>query len=334
MLGVLAKYFEDVSVLRRLLFAVVFLSPELPLFWGVVVEFATAGKVSKLSVTPDQVKAIVENIHALNSAAFTSDLSLEREIIFLSIPGRKPLGHILISNLKICEKCGSHLLIRKDRHSSVTIYDARLGTIPGAHLHKICQNLNCRLTQYYGYYTSGGNVVFNAGWESLQYFPSSRDTFFSLDIVQEVDANVLIGQLSFKQQAEIYNYNHNCVSSASARSEKYVYTTLHSRTCFCSTLESRQQMDRRRLEEAFLQYAVLRMASWYQDVEANTLSFHDGLPDVLSSLMPTFLNKFMENYSGVLLIWSQHWACSSMTIIDACFFFKAIIVQHLDAEKF
>ena len=41
MLGVLAKYFQDVSILRRLLFAVVFLNPELPLFWGVVVEFAT-----------------------------------------------------------------------------------------------------------------------------------------------------------------------------------------------------------------------------------------------------------------------------------------------------
>lgn len=217
MLGVLAKYFEDVSVLRRLLFAVVFLSPDLPLFWGVVVEFATSGRVSKLSVTPDQVKAIVENIHALNSAAFDSDQSLQREMIFLSIPGKKPLGHILISNLTVCEKCGSPLQVRKDRHSLVTIYDARLGSIPGAHFHKNCQNLNCRTIQYYGYYTAGGHVVFNSGWESLQYFSSSRDTFFSLDILQQADAHLLIGQLSFKQQADIYNYSHKCESSASAR---------------------------------------------------------------------------------------------------------------------
>ena len=216
MLGVLAKYFEDVCVLRRLLFAVVFLSPELPMFWGVVVEFATAGRVSKLSVTPEQVKAIVENIHALNSAAFDTDLLLQREIILLNIPGKKPLGYILISNLKICEKCGSPLQVRKDRHSSVTIYDARLGTIPGAHFHKICQNLNCNVIQHYGYYTAGGNVVINCGWESLLYFPSSRDTFFSLDILQQADAHVLIGQLSFKQQAEIYNYRHQYTSSASA----------------------------------------------------------------------------------------------------------------------
>ena len=36
MLGVPAKYFQDVSVLTILLFAAVFLSPELPMFWEVV----------------------------------------------------------------------------------------------------------------------------------------------------------------------------------------------------------------------------------------------------------------------------------------------------------
>ena len=52
MLGVLAKYFQDITVLRRLLLAVVFLSPELPMFWAVVLEFATEGKIQKSSVTP------------------------------------------------------------------------------------------------------------------------------------------------------------------------------------------------------------------------------------------------------------------------------------------
>ena len=90
MLGVLAKYFQDVSVLRRLLFAAVFLSPELPMFWEVVVEFATAGKVTKGSVTPDQVRALIENIQALNAAAFEGDDNLQKELIFLKIPGKKP----------------------------------------------------------------------------------------------------------------------------------------------------------------------------------------------------------------------------------------------------
>ena len=64
MLGVLSKYFQDTSVLA---FCSCFLSPELPMYWGVVLEFTTAGKIQKTSITPDQVKAIVQ---ALNSAAF------------------------------------------------------------------------------------------------------------------------------------------------------------------------------------------------------------------------------------------------------------------------
>ena len=107
--------------------------------------------------------------------------------------------------------------LRKDRNTLVTIYDARLGTIPGTHFHKICQNHSCKVVQYYGYYTIESHVVFNSGWESLEYFSSSRDTFFSLNILQQADAHLLIGQLSFKQQAEIYNYGHKYVSSASAR---------------------------------------------------------------------------------------------------------------------
>lgn len=41
---------------------------------------------------------------------------------------------------------------------------------------------------------------------------------------------------------------------------------------FCSNLESREQMDRRHLEEAFLQYAILKMASWYRGIKADKLT--------------------------------------------------------------
>lgn len=220
MLGVLAKYFDDVSVLRRLLFAVVFLNPELPMFCGVVVEFATAGKVTKASVSADQAKVIVENLQVLNSTPFVTDHSLQQELISLSIPGKNPLGYILISHSDTCVSCGSKLQIRKDRHAPVTIYDSKLGTIPGAHFHKLCSRRNCNVTQHYGYYTTKGGAVANSDWESYPYFASSRDTFFSVDLLKQIDAYVLIGQLSFKQQAEIYNYMHKYLGSSTVR---YVY---------------------------------------------------------------------------------------------------------------
>ena len=51
------------------------------MFWEVVVEFATAGKVTKGSVTPDQVRALIESIQALNAAAFKGNDMLQKELI-------------------------------------------------------------------------------------------------------------------------------------------------------------------------------------------------------------------------------------------------------------
>ena len=81
LLGVLAKYIQDVSVLRRLLFAAAFLSPELPIFLGLVVEFATSGNIYKSSITPELAKTLIENIQAFSAAAFESDHALQKEVI-------------------------------------------------------------------------------------------------------------------------------------------------------------------------------------------------------------------------------------------------------------
>ena len=65
-------------------------------------------------------------------------------------------------------------------------------------------------------------------------------------------------------------------------------------------LESRQRMDRRRLEEAFLQYALLRVASWYpSDIGIEELHMHDGLSQTLLSATPLFHKAFIQKYAGV-----------------------------------
>ena len=217
MLGVLAKHIQDVSVLRRLLFAVVFLSPDLPMFWGVVLEFATAGKVSKSSITPEQVRVLIENLQSFNAAAFETDDELQKRLIFLDAPGLKSIGLPLISQKSSCFVCGTILQLRKDRNAPIVIYDSKFGTIPGAHFHKFCPKRTCSFIQYYGYHTIKGEVIFDSDWKSLSYFVSSRDTAFSLQILQQAEANVLIGQLSFQQQADMYNYIHSYSQCSSAQ---------------------------------------------------------------------------------------------------------------------
>ena len=52
------------------------------------------------------------------------------------------------------------------------------------------------------------DIVFNQDWASLPYFMCSRETSFSMSLLQQFNAEILIGQISFKQCADIYNFLH------------------------------------------------------------------------------------------------------------------------------
>jgi len=210
MLTALAKSVRDTSVLRRLLFAWSNLPKEFPDAWKLAVEFATKGKVADLDRT--SLKLLLSNLEKLDASAFDSDDSLYLEL--LNKPATEPIGVVLIPKQSICGICGNKLAIRKDRPSHVVVYSHSLGTLPGSHFHKIC---SCATTQYYGYYTKkdSTDVYFDSDWESLPYFSSSRDTFISQGLMKQFDAEILLGQLSFKQCAEIYNELHKCSDSAS-----------------------------------------------------------------------------------------------------------------------
>ena len=225
MLHLIAKYIQDASVLRKLLFATVFLSPHLPEFWGLVVEFATAGKDAASSITPEQARALSENIQTLNSSAFDTDEKLFKELLQLELPTTKPLGIPLISDNNVCFLCGSNLLVRKDRPARMIVYDMSRGTLPASHFHKYCSRRMCSFTQYYGYYTKGGpqscQSIYNGDWQSLPYFVSSKETAFSMNLLKRLDAEIVIGHLSYKQRADIYNHVHS-YSSEDYHCQRYV----------------------------------------------------------------------------------------------------------------
>ena len=219
MLGLISKYIKDASVLRRLVFAVVHLSQDLPNFWGVVLEFATKGQESRSTISAEQAKMLVENMQELDAMAFSTDKKLMQDLMVLQVPKCKPLGLVLISANTKCLLCGLNLRLRKDRPASVIVYDKDIGTVPGSHFHKCCTNPTCGFTQYYGFYTIGGSVsdvAFNPDWASLPYFVSSRETVFSIHLLKQFNAEILIGQLSFKQCADVYNFLHEYTNNAVA----------------------------------------------------------------------------------------------------------------------
>ena len=216
MLAIVAKHLKDVSVLRRLRFAASYL-PEIPNFGGIAVEFATAGKVERNAIDADTAAAIVENIHTFDQKAFETDNVLFQQLYAWkpSVSGSgyfdKPLRMVLISPETECVLCGQPLSLRKDRPSSIVVYNDSSGPVPGTHYNKTCTSKVCTITQYYGYYTSGkatSQVFYNSNWKSLPYFISSSLTAFSMDMLKRVDREVLIGQLSYKQIADIFNHIH------------------------------------------------------------------------------------------------------------------------------
>lgn len=208
MLSTFSKYTEDVSVLRRLLFAVAQLPSDLPNLWELAVEFVMKDKCSS-SINAEIARVLAENLQELDSLAFESDQKLFCEL--LQFPLKKPLGLILMPSNITCVLCASKLQVRKDRPSSVVVYDDVMGAIPGSHFHKYCSNRSCGCTQYYGYYTisQSNQVHFNSEWQTLPYFVSSRETVFSMSLIRRFDSEVLLGQLSFKQCADIYNHLHS-----------------------------------------------------------------------------------------------------------------------------
>ena len=114
MLQAISKYTQDVSILRRLLFAVAPPPSDFPNLWEVAVEFATQGKQTGHKLTVENAKLLMENIQELDTLAFCTHRHLLEELIYTEGHLNKPLGVILMSHNDKCIQCGSKLQLRKD----------------------------------------------------------------------------------------------------------------------------------------------------------------------------------------------------------------------------
>ena len=212
MLAVCSKYSKDPSVIRRLTFAASFYPCSLPNYWQIVHSFCVAGKEERSTLTVQDAQMLVENLSLLDKDAYAYDQALTAEILQFKRQGSDvPLGVVLISGKKECHQCSSKLYLRGDRPSTVTIYDDQLGTIHGTHYTKHCRKRNCSVQQHYGYRTHGdsGAMIYDSEWSLLPYFLSSRETAICMEMLKRLDKEILIGQISYKQRADIYNAVHD-----------------------------------------------------------------------------------------------------------------------------
>ena len=95
----------------------------------------------------------------------------------------------------------------------MTLYTDNMGTVPATHYRKYCHNYRkgCTFTQHYSYHSisdDGAIVIYDNNWADLPYFVSTSKTAFSTTFLERYDAEILIGQVSYKQKSDIYNYYH------------------------------------------------------------------------------------------------------------------------------
>lgn len=202
---------SDPSVVRRLTFAAATLPVDTPGYWEVVTKFG----FKSLATVPStgEVQVLLENIKFLDHGTFDADSSLQKELIEQEGFEGHPLGIVLVSAKTRCKLCQGELQVRSDRPSYPVIYTNNLGTISGTHFRKYCQNnwKGCSFTQHYGFHSIGNDseVIYDCDSLDLPFFLSTHATAFQTKLLLTLTAEVLLGQLSYTQKTDIYNYVHN-----------------------------------------------------------------------------------------------------------------------------
>ena len=202
----------DAVVLRRLLFAGVQISKSTPGYSTIVNNFAF--QASEKKPNPDDTRVLLENLQFLNEKAFDTDKELLAELYMQEGFQGHPLGVVLVPTNSTCKSCGGNLKIRADRPSYLSLYTDEMGTVPATLFRKYCSNSHkgCTFTQHYSFHSfnnkENSETVADSDWDELPYFVSTSKTGFSLTFLERFDSELLLGQVSYKQKCDIYNYFH------------------------------------------------------------------------------------------------------------------------------
>ena len=211
---------DKVTFVRRLVYVVPQIPEDTPDRWNIIRDFSCHGVLGAESLTTGIVKTIASNMEYFERDAYHSDDQLKQELASFSNVRGIQLAVILISQKQKCMQCGNALSVRSDRPSQVTLYSERHGTLKATHFRKLCKSIKCSFVQHYGYHSSGSenHIRYDEDWQNHQWFLSTRETGFEISFLAKFDAELLIGQISYHQKAEIYNYLHEfCTSKNSSQ---------------------------------------------------------------------------------------------------------------------
>jgi hypothetical protein len=144
-----------------------------------------------------------------------------------------------------------------------------------------------------------------------EYFVSSSLTAFSLRTMREVDAQILIGQLSYQQIADMFNHIHHRSSKHHVQYASikrliinYYYIVLNDFYRALQPVFERYKLDRRRIELSHLQFAALQVSIWYpENFDRKKLPLHSNMDDTLSRITETYHGIFMEYYASKIILY-------------------------------
>ena len=174
--------------------------------------FAFATKGNKDAVKCDMVNA--ESFLALSSNLvslynLTGNEDLWKEVHDASLTeGMFGFGVVLLSEKGSCRLCSKQLTAKTSRVVNVVVYHETKGSFMGCRIPKVCSNRSCNLIQHYGYYTIGESKYYDEDWQQNDYLLSSGKTAFDLKLLRKFEVEILLGKLSFKEKADIYNEVH------------------------------------------------------------------------------------------------------------------------------
>lgn len=178
-----------------------------PKYWELVTKFGF--RSSTTTTCLEKVKVYIENAKYLYKDSLNDDILMNELIEYEGFQGHS-LGIILISDNNTCKLCSGKLLIQKDCPSFPVMYTNNLGSVSETHFRKYCQK-GCSFTQHYGCYTTRSNSImfYDKNCLEFPYFLSTSMTAFETEILTTLSAEVLLGQMSYRQKADIYNYVHD-----------------------------------------------------------------------------------------------------------------------------